>query len=195
MQLANRTQPAKPMRRGFTMIEVLVALAIIAVLTAVLLPTLSNKLRDSRTAALSQTFLGLSQGIAEFKRATTKYPGSLLDLTTAPVASTTSDKDICGFVYSAANASSWRGPYASRDIPSSGLQIGDAVIQPALGSVLSGTPIFILINAIGVESSTVTDLEAQLDGNSNQNAGTIRWTAGSSSSILNVSYAIPVNSC
>src|SRR6266536_3218724 len=79
--------------RGFTMMEVIVALTIVALLTAVLLPSLTGKLRDSRTTAISQTFLGLSQGIAEFKRATTRYPSSLTLLTNAPTASNT---DICG---------------------------------------------------------------------------------------------------
>ena len=182
--------------RGFSLLEVLVAIAIIAVLTAVVLPSLSNKLRDSRTAALSQTLQGISQGVAEFKRATTRYPSTLGMLVTATGATSL---DICGTQLSTTPSSLWRGPYLTRDVPSGGIAMGDAVIQTALGKVMnaSGTaPLFILINANGVESSTVDALESTLDGGTADAAnGTIRWVAGSSTSERNVSYAIPVSSC
>jgi len=181
-------------RHGFSLLEVLTALAIIAVLTAVVLPTLSSKLRDSRTTALSGTFSGLSPGIAAFKRATTKYPSSLVLLTTQPLSS---DKDICGNVLSTTPPALWRGPYSSRTITSNGIQMGDAVVDATLGKVVSGTtPLFILITAEGVESGTVTDLESSLDGGTpDANNGTIRWVNGSSTSVFNVSYAITVKSC
>jgi prepilin-type N-terminal cleavage/methylation domain-containing protein len=186
--------PRPRTHQAFTLVEVLVALAIVALLTAVLLPALSRKLVDARTTALSQTFLGLSQGIAEFKRATTRYPSTLVYLSTQPVAANT---DICGNSLSTTPVSLWRGPYSSRDISANGIQMSDAVVQSSLGKVLSGTsPIFILINAYGVESGTVVDLESSLDGGtSDANSGTIRWVSGSTTSVFNVSYAIPVNSC
>lgn len=192
--------------RGFTMMEVIVTLAIMAVLTAVLLPALNNKLRDSRTTALSSTFLGLSQGIAEFKRATTRYPSSLLLLTNTP---TSSDLDICGNVLSTTPASLWRGPYSSRVITSNGISMGDGVIPTGLRRVTAGSSTFLLIDGADVEIATVTDLESQLDGSpSDLTAGTIRATSSSipatgTSALINapdagsynVSYAIPINSC
>lgn len=202
------TTPAYILRRprGFTMMEVIVTLAIMAVLTAVLLPALNNKLRDSRTTALSSTYLGLSQGIAEFKRATTRYPGSLLYLTTPPVAA---NLDICGNALSSTAVSLWRGPYSSRVITSNGISMGDAVIPTGLRRVTAGSSTFLLIDAANVEIPTVTDLESQLDGSpSDLTAGTIRATSSSiaataTSALINapdagsynVSYAIPINSC
>ena len=181
---------------GFSMLEVLTALAIIAVLTAVLLPALNNKLQDSRSTALEQTFLGLSQGIAEFKRATTRYPSTLLYLTTQP--NSTPNTDVCGNILSS-TAALWRGPYVSRDVPSTGIQMGDAVIPPGLTRVMNASntvPLFILITGNGVESSTVDDMESDLDGlPADANNGTIRWVAGSTTTVRNVSYAMPVNSC
>lgn len=191
--LTNCPRILRWLRRGFTLMEILVAVAIVAVLTAVLLPALSNKLRDSRTTALSQTFLGLSQGIAEFKRATTKYPSSLQLLTTPPLST---DNNICGGDLSTTPAALWSGPYSSRTILSTGISMGDAVIQNSLRRVTAGSSTFLLIDAYGVENSTVDDLESGLDGGTaDANGGTIRWVAGSSTSIENVSYAIPINSC
>ncbi len=192
--------------RGFTLVEVLVALAIIATLVAVLYPALSGKVRDSRTAALLQTFQGYAQGVAEFKKGTTRYPSSLLLLTAAPTATSL---DICGNQMSTTPASLWRGPYMTRIMLSTGLPIGDATIEPGLRRVVSGSEITLNIDAAEVESATVGDLEDQLDaGTANYNTGTIRATTNSipatpTSSLIpaaaagtyNVSYAIPILGC
>src|SRR5205823_6652874 len=102
-------------RAAFTLGEILVTVAMIAVLSAILYPALATKLRAGMTASLSQTFAGLAQGIAEFKRATTRYPSSLTLLTTAPTAT---DDDICSNDISGTNAALWKGPYVSRMISS-----------------------------------------------------------------------------
>src|SRR5207247_1997632 len=98
------------------------------------------------TAALSQTFSGLAQGIAEYKRAVTRYPGSLTLLTTAPVSASL---DICGAQILTLNAL-WRGPYATRIIPSTGVEIGDGMVQAGVRRVTAGTNIFYLIDVTGV---------------------------------------------
>lgn len=189
-------------RNGFTLVEVLVALAILATMVAVLYPSLSGKVRDSRTAALLASFQGYAQGVAEFKKATTRYPGSLTQLTVAPTAASF---DICGSAMSTTPASLWRGPYMSRVMPTGGMPMGDAVIQTALRRIPSGTEVYLMIDAAGVESSTAGDLEAQLDaGTADYTTGTIRATTGipASSTIpsapagtYNVSYAIPILGC
>lgn len=190
---------------GFTLIEILVALAIMAALTAILYPAVSGKVRDARTSAIAQSLQGYAQAISEFKKATTRYPGSLNLLTIAPVGST--DKDICGNVLSTTPASLWRGPYMTRVMPPGGMPMGDAVILPALRRATSGTEIYLMVDLTGVESSTTGDLEAQFDaGTQNFLTGTIRATTGAVSgsspaigaavpSTYNVSYAIPINSC
>jgi prepilin-type N-terminal cleavage/methylation domain-containing protein len=193
-------------KAAFTLVEVLVTLAILATLVAVLYPSLSGKVRDSRTAALLQTFQGYAQGVAEFKKGTTRYPGSLISLTIAPTAASL---DICGNALSTTPSSLWRGPYMSRIMPSGGMPIGDATIEPGLRRVTSGTEVYLMIDAAGVESSTAGDLELQLDaGTADYTTGTIRATVNSipatgTSSLIpaptagtyNLSYAIPILGC
>ena len=55
----------KPMRarRAFTVLEILVSLALIAVMAAVLVPALMARVRDARTSALAQTVFTLGQSI------------------------------------------------------------------------------------------------------------------------------------
>src|SRR6185503_19621630 len=129
-------------RRGaFTLAEVLIALAIMAVAGAMVIPVVFSKIRASQVSALSQTYAGLSQGIAEFKRATTRYPLLLSSLSAAPIAT---DDDICGNDLTAANVALWRGPYATRQITTSGVLVGEYTIQNTLRRV-AGTPILIMI--------------------------------------------------
>src|SRR5258708_17566559 len=106
-----------------------------------IVPGVLSKLRVSQASAMSQTFVGLSQGIAEFKRATTRYPLLLASLTAQPIAT---DADICGNAMTAVNVALWRGPYASRTISASGLQIGGGPIQNTPLPV-ARPPVFLMI--------------------------------------------------
>jgi hypothetical protein len=172
----------------------------IAVLSAVLYPALATKLRAGMTASLAQTFAGLAQGIAEFKRATTRYPSSLTLLTSTPAAT---DDDICNNDITSTNAALWKGPYVSRMISSSGIVMGDATIQATLRRDATGTPIFLMIDAGPVRTEIADELEAQLDaGTASGTAGTIRYQVSGVGTLgdagagtYNVSYAIPINSC
>ena len=186
-------------RSGFSLAEVLVAVAIIAVVTATVIPVVFSKIRASQASAFSQTFVGLSQGLAEFKRATTRYPALLSYLSTQPAAT---DNDICGNDILAANVALWRGPYASRIVTTGGIVVGDYTIENTLRRV-AGTPILLLIDAGAVKTEVVDDLEDQLDSGANDGTtGTIRYVTTAVGSLpaapagtYNLSYAIPINSC
>ncbi len=192
---------------GFTLVEVLTALAIMAVLAAVLIPSLTSKLRDSRTATIAQTTVGLSQGIAEFKRATSMYPSSLQQLTTAV---TNSSLNICGTGNTFSSTFSfWRGPYTSRDITTNGVVVGDATINAGLRR-FSGTAIWLVMDVPAVEQQIAEDLDMQFDGGgaNSTTTGTIQWSTAQIAStttstlvpltaapLTNLSYYIPINSC
>jgi prepilin-type N-terminal cleavage/methylation domain-containing protein len=205
--LTTRSKPLGYRIRGFTLTEILVSIAMIAILAATIYPTVMGRVRSASTTSLSQTFAGLSAGIAEYKRATGHYPGSLLLLTTPPIFS---DLDICAAQTGATAVALWRGPYASRPIPSSGIPMGDGTIPTGLRRVIiSGTYAYLMIDAAAVPQSTADDLESQLDGGTaDGTAGTIRYTTSQINSTstsaqinataapyTNLSYAIPINSC
>ena len=195
-----RLTPPRPSPRGaFTLAEVLIAVAIAAVVAAAVIPVVFSKMQASQVAAFSQTFAGLSQGIAEFKRATTRYPLLLSSLSTAPAST---DDDICGNDLTTTNAALWRGPYTSRVITTGGVLVGEFTIQNSLRRVVV-PPIYMMIDVGAVDTDIVDDLEAQLDaGAANGSTGTIRYTTAAVGSLpiaptgrYNLSYAIPINSC
>ncbi len=198
--------------KGFSMVEVLVALAIIAVLGAVMIPALNSKLQDSRESAISQTLNGLALGMAEYKKALGRYPGQLSLLSVNPISTS---PDLCGTAAST-TATLWRGPYISREFAAAGMPMGDGRIQSAVRRspttvVSSGTVAYALIDVTGVETSVATDLESQFDGTPDAAGGTIRYTSSSipaqsgagvnptplipatSSGVYTVSFAIPIN--
>ena len=129
----------KTFRPGFTTVEVLVALAIVAVLSAIVIPEIVGRIRESRQSALSQTFFGLSQGIAEYRKAVTRYPYQLILLTQAPVLLDPTAKDACGNNLNASHINNWRGPYVSRQLLSTGIAMGDAQIENQLRRITVGS--------------------------------------------------------
>lgn len=196
------------------MAEILVALAILAILTAAIVPMLMSKVEDARRAALSQSLLAISQGVAEYRKAVTRYPPTLTVLTVAPTTGTT---DACGpanFV-SAINAANWRGPYLSREMVATGLKMADGTVQNALRRLAGPPPTFIpaylLIDVAGVETDVAIAMEAEYDGNADPTAGTIRYTTATlppppsfpslpavpvpPAGTVNLSYAIPISGC
>jgi prepilin-type N-terminal cleavage/methylation domain-containing protein len=179
-------------RRGFTAVEILVSLAIVAILTGIVVPQITGRIRESRRSALAQTLFGLTQGIAEYKKAVTRYPSRLSLLTAAPVAG--SSQDACGAVLSATNANNWRGPYVSRQLLATGIPMGDGNISDVLQHV-PGPPTYLLINTTNVDEEIALLLEAELDGGvASSTAGTIRYTTPAQGQVT-LSYALPISGC
>ena len=81
------------MRRGFTVLEVVVAVFMIAVISAAVIPALMNRIKDAERSALSQTLFSLSLAIVEYRKAVSVNPGQLSYLGTPPGAT---DVDACG---------------------------------------------------------------------------------------------------
>lgn len=95
-------------RRGFTLVELLVVIVVLAVLAAIVLPKFVGASQRSREAALRADLKLLRNAIAAFNADTAVYPASLADLaaTSAPASGKTAagtDQNI--------TASDWHGPY------------------------------------------------------------------------------------
>ena len=172
-----------------TIVEVLVALAILAIIAAVVLPTTAGQLRDGHATALANQLANLRDAIGNYRQNVGAYPISLTQLTTQPVAGST---DACGVALSTAELNAWRGPYINQNIVGN-MPIGNAVVVAALSRVVvSGTTGLLRINAARVENDIAGDLEEQFDGNANFATGTILWTAAGDDTLT---FQIPVRGC
>ena len=80
-------------RTGFTLPEVLVTVAIVAVLAAIVVPTVTNQIGKGDDSNLTTNFTSLRTGVTAFVSDVRKFPGRLQNLVIAPTAT---DLDIAG---------------------------------------------------------------------------------------------------
>jgi prepilin-type N-terminal cleavage/methylation domain-containing protein len=105
--------------KGFSIAEILVALSIIAILSAVLIPTLGGHIRRSDAGRISSDLTAMQSAIHAFAEDVHRYPGSVTDLL---VAIDGSGFDVNGAPYPANLTPKWKGPYLERD-PSTSLGV------------------------------------------------------------------------
>src|SRR5687767_2218199 len=164
-------------RAGFTLPEILVAIAIIAALSVVALPAVMNKLTEARAAALAETLDGINEVVQNYRGNVGRYPRFLSQLSTKPV---TGAVEVCAGTQPDVNINQWRGPYASRTFTSAGTRIGDALISDTLRRVpanAASTPYGVAyVDVAEVDSAVAVHLETSFDGTPlNYATGTITW--------------------
>ena len=187
-------------RRGFTVMEVIIAIFMIAVISAAVIPALMNRIRDAERSALAQTLFSLSLAVVEYRKAVSVNPSRISYLSTTPGATGT---DACNNTLGATTAGNWRGPYVTRELLTSGVGIGDATINDALRRV-PGPPTMLFIDVANVDAKIAADLDAQFDGaTATPTTGTVRYTAAAipntlpaaPAGMVNLSYGIPITGC
>lgn len=186
-------------RRAFTVLEIVVAIFILALMSAAIIPALMGRIRDAQSSALSQTLFSLSLAVFEYRKAVSVNPEQLVQLAAKPIST---DNDACGTDIGATNVNNWRGPYVSRELLTGGVGIGDARINNLLRRD-PGPPVILFIDVELVDSIAALDIDAQYDGaTSTPTTGTVRWTKGAVGTLLaapagmvNLSYGIPITGC
>lgn len=121
---------------GFTLVELLVVIVVLAVLAAIVLPKFMNSTRRSKESALRSDLKLLRNAVGLFQADTGLYPKTLSDLsaTSAPA----QGLDSSG-TEAAVTAGDWHGPYL-QEIPKdpvSGSDFTYAVTSPNVGKVSS----------------------------------------------------------
>lgn len=183
-------------RRGFTLIELVVVLVVMAALAAIITPQLAGRLTDGEAGALSQNLTTLSTGMQRFRNDVGRYPDSIQHLVSLPGTA----RDVCGNLLPAAFRAEWSGPYLTRTVAVNGIVSGTSTILRDITRVPTtsspSAPVGTLtLRADGVDRVTADAIEADFDGNANLDAGTIEWDVGSDPSRGTLLYNIPVRGC
>ncbi len=191
-----RRLPSAARQAGFTLVEVVVGLAILALIAAVVLVAVSGRIQDSRSAAVAQTLSTMSDGIIQYRADVRRYPKNLRYLSTQPTFGVT---DLCNQAVPSSFVSLWKGPYTTSVLLASGLAIQEMVVQDALeldpaGPYTVTTNGAIVIVTQNVDSTIARELETRFDGNADWAAGTIRFTHLASGQGT-LRYAVPVRGC
>jgi general secretion pathway protein G len=119
-------------RGGFTLVELLVVIVVLAVLAAIVLPKFMDSGKRSKEAALKSDLKLLRNAITLFKTDTDLYPLTLSDLaaTAAPAKGSdgTADQNV--------TASNWHGPYL-QSVPTDPISGAAFTYTKTTGTVVS----------------------------------------------------------
>ena len=167
----------RSIKKGFTLAEVLVTIAIIAIMAAVLLPALNNQLSKGDTSRISSDLTNLQSGVQAFVSDMRHYPKSTDQLVSAIK---TTDQDINGTTYNSSDSAAWKGPYVSRDVLSN--TGGRAAISSNFGVTTQSSTKFLSVDISPVSQTQFENLELALDEGTSSSTSTtlgqIRYSSG-----------------
>jgi prepilin-type N-terminal cleavage/methylation domain-containing protein len=172
-------------RRGFTLPEVLVTVAIVAVLAAVIVPTVTNQLSKGDDTNLPTNVASLRSAITAFVTDTRKFPSRIQHLQVAPQ---TTDLDVEGNAYGTA-ANKWKGPYLAGGLKAASTtartdsanwalafavdSLDDAVANAPFGST---NGVFVILGGVSTRAAAM-HIDSLIDAGNDSTAGSVRWRA------------------
>lgn len=177
---------SKRRKSGFTLPEVLVTVAIVAVLAAIVVPTVTNQISKGDDTNLPTNATSLRTAITAFVTDTRKFPGRLQHLMTA-ISNT--DLDINAAQYGAAAESRWNGPYMAGGLKAAGATPQDSIfwalayaVDSLRGNMLSTVAPFtnntsgVFVTLGGVTTrAAARHIDSLIDAGNDSTAGALRW--------------------
>jgi prepilin-type N-terminal cleavage/methylation domain-containing protein len=176
-------------RTGFTLPEVLVTVAIVAILAAVVVPAVTQQLGKADAPSFNASVAGLRTAVTSFVSDVRRFPGKVDDLQTQPTAAT--DFDLSGdgagtgagtyaplgTAFTAAVVARWRGPYESSSGSTGvvGVGYGWSTVNALRDSL--GYVVLELTIAAGADSSDAQTLDTAVDDGV-RTTGLVRWKVG-----------------
>lgn len=178
---------ALPKRRhfhGFTLAEILIALALIAILAAVLLPTVAGQILKGDAGRVMQDLNAVRAGADQFLADVHRYPGKYSDLSTKIVGNSALHLDINGSQYSPGLADKWSGPYVTKDLLNGVVEtgFGGTIINTFIKTLNTNNVDYLTVQVVGITGADFDRIDAQIDGPSvspaGRTSGQLRWITG-----------------
>lgn len=185
-------QGARLGRRGFSLAELLVGLAILAALAAVLIPAVTGQIAKSDASRAIQDLTNIRTGIEQFVADVHRYPGKVSHLTNQILVA---QQDINIITYPAGLVGRWRGPYLGKDTLPGGHQTGfGAVVRDSLVRLTYQAGVnYVTVVVAGITQTDFDRMDLEVDGTINAATGLLRWVTGGVSGVDTVKYlTIPI---
>ena len=193
---SSRSTRESTLRRGFTLAEVLVTVAIVSLLAAVMIPAVAGQLSKGDVGRVEADLSNIRSGIEAFLSDVHRYPARVSDLTK----SVTGNNDILGNAYPAALSTKWKGPYMQQDTVTFSGSTG-AGLPTALGGTIinafekftnaANTTDYVTVRIVGLTVADFNKIDADIDGVVNQTGGSLRFKTGTT--VDTIKYlAIPI---
>jgi prepilin-type N-terminal cleavage/methylation domain-containing protein len=172
-------------RSGFTLPEVLVTVAIVAVLAAVVVPTVTNQMSKGDDTNLPANVSSLRSAVTAFVTDTRKYPSRIQHL---QVAISDTDVDLFGNAYGTAAEAGWKGPYLSGGLKAFNAAARTDSVDWALafavdslddngtgsGNFGTTTGLFIILGGVPTRAAAL-HIDSLIDAGNDSLTGSIRW--------------------
>jgi prepilin-type N-terminal cleavage/methylation domain-containing protein len=165
-------------RKGFTLAEVLVTIAIIAVVAAVLLPVVTGQLRKGDLGRVTSDLTSLRTGVEAFLADVRRVPSEVAQLVSQPTAGSSAvSADINGDEFPVGLANRWKGPYIDKeqtagDVIATGF--GGRILNALVTETGPGNTDWVAVQIEGLTSQEFDDLDIVIDNEAGSTTGRFR---------------------
>jgi prepilin-type N-terminal cleavage/methylation domain-containing protein len=170
-------RPALQRGRGFTLAEILVALALMALLAAVLLPTVAGQILKGDAGRVVADLQAVRGGVEQFLADVHRYPGKYSDMSTLITTTAATHTDILGNAYNAGMVSKWKGPYITKDTTNASIEtgFGGSITNRFMQVTNTNAIPYLTVVVTGISGPDFDKIDAQIDGAVNRTSGLMRW--------------------
>lgn len=190
-------------KRGFSLGEILVAVAIMAVIAAVVIPSIGGQLNKGETGRVTSDLTNIRSSVEQFLADVRRYPSLMVQLQTKPGTSAADSGINNTLAFSAAQVARWKGPYMTKDFSVSGATgygaaiVGIRTCSIASASTLTGcmAPVpagqrYLTIAIPGITNAEALEIDAAMDDGV-LTTGQIQWVTGGAKDTLRY-LALPI---
>jgi prepilin-type N-terminal cleavage/methylation domain-containing protein len=161
---------------GFTLAEILVALALMALLAAVLLPTVAGQILKGDAGRVVSDLQAVRGGQEQFLADIHRYPGKYSDLSKVIAVA---NADILGNAYSAGMVTKWKGPYVTKDTVTASVPtgFGGSITNVFMQVTNTNAVPYVTVVITGIAGPDFDKIDEQIDGVVNRTSGLLRWVS------------------
>ena len=187
-------------RRGFSLVEITVALAILLVLAAVTVPALVGHMDQMAVEATADQLALVrdalyQKGADAFRQDVGANAGRLSQLARPIERNDPAYLDSCGDEFSTKEENNWDGPYVNFDIaPASGMATPIGIAGDVLTRVPpAGAGSLRIDFTNNVELAQATLLDQHVDGGNGNATGIVQWTLPAVNGVVTLRYFVQID--
>lgn len=205
-------KPIVPRRAAFTVVEVVIAVAMIAILAALTLPTVAEYQSNKKIEETADILTDLKNSIQNFRYYVGNSPGRLTHLTRQITSGVGGDLTSCTGIgnaipattYTTTNTGKWPqgAPYYPKQLSANGLPVPIGIISDTLfRNAIAGNTSFLSITIRNARYQDARGLNDLMDGpkdtdqsNRSNTTGVLQWGVPNSAERVDISYRVSIGS-